>query len=223
MGPATRALEASSLAAAALLLAAACARLAASGALVRWWLWLALPAGAISADLASGLVHWLAHTWGSDSLPVLGHRLLRPFRVHHVNPEDFLRRDFIDCNGDVALMSRAPLLAALFAPVPLAAFLTAFAAVSLPTNQVHQWAHQPEPPRAVAWLQWRGVILSRAEHARHHRAPHVTHYCIATGWCKRALAASGLFARLERAITALTGVEPRSDERAFAAHAAGPT
>ena len=30
-----------------------------------------------------------------------------------------------------------------------------------PTNQVHQWAHMPSPPRLVRWLQARGVILGR--------------------------------------------------------------
>ncbi len=48
---------------------------------------------------------------GPRELPVLGRRFLRPFRVHHINPHDFLRRDFIDCNGDVAMLV-LPMLAA---------------------------------------------------------------------------------------------------------------
>ena len=219
MGPIARAVEAGSIALAAALLVANALRVARIDEPLSWWSPLAFAAGAVAADLVSGLVHWFADSWGSDSMPVLGRRLLRPFRVHHVNPDDFLGRDFIDCNGDVAAIACLPLLGALAAPAPLATFLLAFAAVSLPTNQVHQWAHRLDPPRPVAGLQRWGVILSRGAHARHHRAPHVANYCIATGWCNPALEALGFFAALERAVTALTGLEPRSDDRGFAERA----
>lgn len=53
-----------------------------------WWIPLALAGGIAAADLGSGLVHWGADTWGRDDLPVIGQRLLVPFRVHHVNPDD---------------------------------------------------------------------------------------------------------------------------------------
>ena len=84
---------------------------------------------------------------------MLGRRFLRPFRVHHVNPADFLTRDFIDCNGDVAMLNIPFLVAALALPdtptgMGVSLALLAFAAVSLPTNQVHQWAHMPSPPFA---------------------------------------------------------------------------
>ncbi|MFI5314596.1 MAG: fatty acid desaturase family protein [Myxococcota bacterium] len=217
MGPVTRAVEAGSIAAAAALVLVDGARLASWGDVGGAWLPLVAIAGALGADFASGLVHWAADTWGSESLPVLGRRLLRPFRVHHVNPDDFLERDFIDCNGDVALLASPLLVAAWLIPLEnewariASAFLVVFAAVSLPTNQVHQWAHMPRPPRAVAWLQRRGWILSRAEHGRHHRAPHTSRYCIATGWCNAALDAIGFFPALERAISAVTGLRPRGD------------
>src|SRR4051794_800600 len=51
-----------------------------------WWLPVVGVAGAVFADFVSGLVHWGADTWGRETLPVIGRRLLRPFRVHHVNP-----------------------------------------------------------------------------------------------------------------------------------------
>jgi ubiquitin-conjugating enzyme E2 variant len=80
---------------------------------------------------------------------------------------------------------------------------------------VHQWAHQPTPPRVVAWLQRAGLILGRAQHARHHTR-RTSHYCIATGWCNPALGAVGFFRALEGALTRATGIEPRRDERGFA-------
>jgi ubiquitin-conjugating enzyme E2 variant len=134
-----------------------------------------------------------------------------------VNPEDILERDFIDCNGDVAMLACPVLVTAAVTPLSeelacaASVFLAAFGAISLPTNLVHRWAHMRRPPRAVAWLQRRGWILSREVHAGHHAAPHTTRYCIATGWCNSALEAIGFFPALERAISAVTGLRPRGD------------
>ena len=188
-----------------------------------WWLPGVFVIGAFGADLVSGIVHWTADTWGRETLPVIGRRLLRPFRVHHVNPDDFTRRGFLDVNGDVAIIVVFFLLAGLFLPLDQPwgriseVFLFAFCLVGLPTNQVHQWAHMRKPPRLACFLQRAGVILSRADHSRHHVAPFAQHYCIATGWCNRALTAIDFFPRLERLITALTGLAPRDDDHAFQA------
>lgn len=222
VGPITRTIEILCLAAAALLLVGQAYRLAA-GVGLTWWAPFVIVAAGVTADLLSGVVHWAADTWGRETLPVLGRRFLRPFRVHHINPHDFLRRDFIDCNGDVAMLV-LPILAGSM-QIPLgspsadaaATFLWSFAAWMLPTNQVHQWAHMPEPPRLVAWLQRRGVLLSREAHHEHHVCPYVVNYCIATGWCNRWLTAHHVFPRLERAIARVTGLLPRADEDAFVA------
>jgi ubiquitin-conjugating enzyme E2 variant len=221
IGPWTRAFEAACLAAAAALLAANVVRLA-SGLGWRWWTVPVMLSAGVAADLVSGLVHWSADTWGRDTLPVLGPRFLRPFRVHHVTPDDFLRRSFIDCNGDVAMLNAPLLAAALVAPLDggwaaASVALTAFAAWSLPTNQVHQWAHMPHPPRLVHWLQARGVILGSDAHQQHHVSPYAMNYCIATGWCNRVLTSIDAFARLERVITAITGATPRADEDHYVA------
>jgi hypothetical protein len=219
-GRLTRAFEVACLAAAALLLAANVARLA-SGLGLHWWIVPVVLIAGVAADLVSGLLHWSADTWGRDTLPVLGPRFLRPFRVHHVNPQDFLRRSFIDCNGDVAMLNAPLLAAALYIPLdawgPFAVGVAAFAAWSLPTNQVHQWAHMPHPPRLVCRLQARGVILGRAAHNAHHVAPYAMNYCIATGWCNRVLTRLDAFARLERVVTAITGAVPRKDEERYRA------
>ena len=52
--------------------------------------WSVLPlaiAGMIAADFVSGIVHWMADTWGSETMPLVGRRILHPFRVHHVESE----------------------------------------------------------------------------------------------------------------------------------------
>lgn len=210
-------LAVASLVAAAALLSLLIARLGPAVGLA-WWLPIVVLAAGVAADLGSGIVHWIADTWGRESWPVVGPRLLRPFRVHHVNPEDMLGRGFLDLNGDVALITLPILAAAWLMPADTpagrvaAVFLTAWAAWALPTNQIHQWAHMPHPPRVVRWLQRRRVILPAAAHRVHHDSPYATHYCIATGWNNGWTARVGFFSGLERMVTRTTGLVPREDE-----------
>jgi ubiquitin-conjugating enzyme E2 variant len=228
-----RAGEAAAIAAAIALLAANLVRLGRAAnalATLGWWLPLAILLGAFAADLGSGLVHWFADTWGSETMPILGRRLLRPFRLHHVNPDDFLERSFLDCNGDVAAIVAPILLGSLWIPLdtPLgraaAVFTVTLCAVGLPTNQVHQWAHRARPPLPVLWLQRSGLLLSHEQHRLHHAAPFAMNYCIATGWCNRVLTACDFFRRAEHLISRITGATPRAEDAAFAAQydATGP-
>jgi plasmanylethanolamine desaturase len=198
-------------------------RIATTIGLSQWWIPLALAGGIAAADFGSGVVHWAADTWGHDDLPIIGRRLLVPFRVHHINPDDFLRRRFVDTNGDVAFVAVAFLLALLALPLetrwggPLAIAGFGFCGVGMMTNQIHQWAHMPSPPMPVRVLQSCGVLLGRAEHAAHHERPYDVRYCITTGWCNRPLEAIAFFRHLEAAITCLTGLRPRDDDRRYEA------
>jgi ubiquitin-conjugating enzyme E2 variant len=185
------------------------------------WMPLIMLAGFVTADFLSGVIHWTADTWFRDTLPVLGRRLLKPFRVHHVNPDDFLRRNVLDTNGDVAAIV-IPFLIAVFRvsttepwSAALAVYVVSFCAAGLPTNQVHQWAHMKNPPTIIRWLQSSRLILSRRAHLQHHKAPHIDNYCIALGWCNPLLTAIGFFPRLERMVTRLTGLQPRHDDQKY--------
>jgi plasmanylethanolamine desaturase len=197
------------------------ARIATLVTLSQWWVLPAFIGGIAAADFASGVVHWAADTWGRDDLPLIGRRLLVPFRVHHINPADFLRRRFVDTNGDVAAIA-VPFLLILFrVPLatgwgpPLAVFGLAFCGIGMMTNQIHQWAHMPSPPPAVRLLQRCRLLLGRPEHAAHHDHPYDTRYCITTGWCNALLEAVGFFRRLETAVTRVTGMAPRGDDRKY--------
>lgn len=193
-------------------------RLSQNAAMWNWSCILAIACGWIAADFVSGLVHWLADTWGSETMPWIGPRFLKPFRVHHTTPESFLECKFMDTNGDTALIG-IPFLLSVFA-VPLtshwgfwfALFLTSFCLFALPTNQIHQWAHMSRPPRFVRWLQASGLILSTDSHGLHHSGAHSQHYCITTGFCNRLLERICFFRILENAISRCTGLQPRSDE-----------
>jgi ubiquitin-conjugating enzyme E2 variant len=201
------------------LLCALAFRLARTLDLLQWWVPIALVGGVALADFSSGLLHWAADTWGSADLPVIGPRILVPFRVHHLNPDDFLRRTFLDTNGDVAALAILPMLAVLWIPLDarqgqaLALAGWGFCAMGAMTNQIHQWAHMPTPPRAVAVLQAVRLVLRPDDHARHHGRPYDGAYCITTGWCNRSLEAVAFFRRLEDIVTRVTGGLPRHDEQ----------
>jgi len=166
-------------------------------------------------------VHWACDSYGDEATPWVGPGLVRWFREHHRAPAAMLRRDALDVNGQAACVAAA-LLAALALPPAhdllasrpaVHAFLVGLVGVSALGNQLHQWAHDPAPPRPVRWLQRRGLVLSRRSHARHHRPPHDRAYCTATGWMNAPLDALGFWRGLERAVSTTTGAAPRRAER----------
>ena len=213
--------SAASIACAAALAAACGIRLLSEIDVVQWWVPLAVVSGMVAADFSSGMVHWAADTWGRDDLPVLGPRLLVPFRVHHINPNDFVSRSFVDTNGEVAIPAALMLAGAFAIPLHIgwgsfaAVFAQAFCGVGMMTNQIHQWAHRSEVPAAVRIAQRAGLILGPTAHAVHHARPYHARYCITTGWCNAPLDGVAFFRRLEQLIAWLTGVRPRQDDRRY--------
>lgn len=194
--------------------------------LVGWWpvrgsevlfalagVWL----GAWAADLVTGTVHWACDTWGDERTRFFGTRLIRGFREHHDAPRAMLEHDWIEVNSEpaaaacaaFALLALPPVQEWLDGRVFLAAFVWSLAVMGAAANQIHQWSHDPAPARWVAWLQRAGLVLTPARHARHHRAPHESDYCIAGGWLNPALDAVGFWRALERAVTRLCGATPR--------------
>ena len=149
-------------------------------------------AGVATADFGSGLVHWGADTWGRDDFPVVGQRLLVPFRVHHLNPDDFVRRSFIETNGDIALIT-IPVVAASGHSVQRSRGAAARGVrVRVLRHRQHDQSDSSVGAHAVAApADWHAAVLppllGRAEHAEHHAHPYDRHYCITTGWCNRPL------------------------------------
>lgn len=159
--------------------------------------------GYLVADFATGVVHWLGDTVGDASWPVFGGAFIQPFRHHHVDPIDLTRHDFVELNGNNAIAGLPLLaLATLYAPdAPYpCALVIAIVFFAMVTNQIHQWAHAPSPPRWVRALQRARLILSPEHHQRHHTAPFDRAYCITTGWMNPVLDRLLVFRALERII-----------------------
>jgi len=187
----------------------------------------------VGADFISGFVHWMADTWGRVDMPVVGKALLRPFRLHHVDPKEITRHDYIETNGANCMISLPGIGLSLWCDwdTDLGLFFGLFwAGVMLfimMTNQFHKWAHQDAAERTpvIRALQASRLILSPAHHAVHHTAPFATYYGITHGWLNWPLAKLGFFRGLERAVTALFGLIPRRDDiglEAALAHAPLP-
>lgn len=185
-----------------------------------WLLLSAAIAGYLFADFISGFVHWLADTWGSVDMPIIGKALLRPFREHHVDPKAITRHDFIETNGmncgisipGVGIVALMPLDNpwSLF----FVAMITTAALWVMGTNQFHKWSHQ-EPEELPGWvklLQRLHIVLPIEHHDIHHTPPFNKHYCITSGVLNRPLAAIRFFPTLERMVTAVTGILPRADD-----------
>lgn len=190
---------------------------------------LGLAAGALAADLFTGLVHWGCDTWGSERTPVVGPALIHSFREHHLDPQAMLRHDWVFVNREPGIAAAvglaffvSPAGQSILAGHPFAhGFLCSFIFLAGVANQLHAWAHSARPPAIIRRLQDRRLILSPATHARHHRAPHDRGYCISSGWLNTPLDALGFWRGLERAVGWVTGAEPRAtteeDEGAEAA------
>jgi hypothetical protein len=184
--------------------------------------WLSLLGGVLAgiyvADFATGVVHWACDTWGDARTPWVGPGLIASFREHHRDPGGMLAHDWIEVNGEVAIAASIA-LALMTLPFSEAwlnehsfAAALGWAAISCSAlaNQLHQWAHRPNPSRVIRGLQNAGLILSRERHRTHHRAPNTRGYCISTGWSNALLDAIGFWRGLEHGITRLTGAQPRA-------------
>lgn len=162
----------------------------------------------IAADFVSGFVHFLADTYCTETTPLLGPKLIAPFREHHRDPLAITRHDFIEANCDNCFTT-------LFALIPTHLFVQAaigggatlfslfvllFSFGILMTSIAHGWAHQESPPWHARLLQRAGLVISRERHARHHAPPHLSDYCITSGWLNPLLDGVRFFHHLERAL-----------------------
>lgn len=171
----------------------------------------ALFAGLLAADLASGLVHWLADSYWRATTPFWGPKFVAPFREHHRDPLAITRHDFVEANCDNCLIAQLVLVPTwLFLPIGesvwatvIGAWVLFFANSVLLTSIAHGWAHRETPPAFARLLQRWGLVITPEQHAHHHGAPHKTHYCITTGWLNPLLDHTRFFRRLERVFDAL--------------------
>src|SRR6185295_14577331 len=111
--------------------------------------------GWLCADFASGVMHWFADTFFEEDTPGIGRLLIQPFREHHRDPLAMTHHGFLELTGNSCLVllpvAGSP---AAFSVSPAAhTALLAFTLGLFATNLFHKWAHEPNPPAGVRWLQ----------------------------------------------------------------------
>ena len=169
------------------------------------------------ADFISGVVHWAADTWGDIDWPIVGRTIIQSFRMHHVDQKGITQHNFLETNGDVAIVVVLVqivgylFLTFVYSSYFLMSFFGFLTFVGFFTNQIHKLAHQDRVPKIVAFLQRYDIILSSEHHTLHHTAPYTKHYCITFGWMNSFLLWIRLFPFMEYNITYFTGAVPRDD------------
>ncbi|KAF5728396.1 hypothetical protein HS088_TW21G00543 [Tripterygium wilfordii] len=169
--------------------------------------------GYILADLGSGVYHWGIDNYGDESTPIFGPQI-EAFQGHHKWPWTITRRQFannLHALARAVTFSVLPLDIACNDPV-IHGFVGVCSGCIMFSQQFHSWAHGTKsklPPLVVA-LQDLGVLVSRSEHAMHHRQPYNNNYCIVSGVWNEFLDEKKVFEVLEMVLFFKLGVRPRS-------------
>ena len=174
--------------------------------------------GYLTADFASGLVHWGMDTWFDQA--VFG-RAVAIAREHHTHPQHILAYGFLEH----ATLGSAP--SAVF--IGLAVLLTAGCAISplsyffviiwLITStclffgtSFHNLGHRRPRSAFIRVAQKMHLIISPEHHWVHHRDDQVIRYCVINGWANYLCDRLHVWRRLEWLVRTLTGAVPRRDD-----------
>ena len=179
---------------------------------------LAAVLGYVVSDFLSGVVHWAGDTVGDESTPIFGPNFVRPFRYHHVDPEDITRHDFVETNGNNCIVA-APVLLLVLVLLPNETGVLFYTSVVIActalfvfcTNQFHKWAHTKNPAPWVRALQRANLILSPEHHVVHHTSPRDKYYCITVGWMNPLLDKIHFFRFVEAVFTRIDRNSLRPD------------
>ena len=174
--------------------------------------------GYFVADFASGLVHWSVDTWFDERS--LG-RAIAITREHHTHPQHILGYGFLENSAlgsapSAVVIGAAATATALF---PVSAVSYCFMIVWLMTSaclsfgmSFHNLCHRPASPLVRLGQETR-LLIRPDEHWAHHRGDRTIRYCVINGWANRVCDPLNLWRRLEWLVQALTGAEPRRDDR----------
>ena len=158
-----------------------------------------------TADFIAGFVHWLEDGYCNDGLPLIGSYICEPNRLHHEDPSLMVRTGSL--LSRIALPGAASLSMCvvlwLFGQFSMYALLVAFFLTI--ANEVHAWNHSARPSRAISWVLDFGIFQDRKQHAKHHRPPHETNYCVLTSHLNPILDCIGFWRLLEAAL-AMVGI-----------------
>lgn len=160
------------------------------------------------ADFASGVVHWLEDAYGRQEWPITGWLITEPNIRHHHDPRYFTRHGWFRSSW-LLLCFNVVILAVAWLCGLLTWHVWLFAALGANANEIHKWAHRSlsENGPIISFLQRIRLLQT----ARHHLDPKNSHYCVLTNFVNPIVDRIGLWARLEAAIRAISGIRRRLD------------
>lgn len=177
-----------------------------------WKAFVAVLGGILAAEIFSGTFHWATDNYGSMQTPMVG-SACAAFQGHHLAPWTITHRPFAN---NVYKIARAALPLILISIIGLpptgAAFCATMFYCQILAQEFHRWSHLPAR-QLLPWQRWLmrcGLVVSTAEHCRHHKPPFAAHYCILTGGLNAWLDSDPVlfWRRFEALVWRLTGVEP---------------
>ena len=194
-----------------------------------WWLVaLAMAIAVFVADFLSGVMHWAFDTWFDERSPA--RQMVILVRKHHVHPSRIFRyrfRDHVVMLSWFAIAAAGPPMAMATVPDGTPDALRVAAVVGGVTLSLlivlmfefHKLGHRVSRSRLVRLLQRLHLLLSPRHHLRHHSGAHDRNYCLINGLADDALGRLGAFRLMEWVVHALTGANPRANDREWLARA----
>jgi ubiquitin-conjugating enzyme E2 variant len=181
-------------------------------------LWIALQAVGIVllVDIIAGGVHWAEDTFWTEETPILGKLLIAPSIVHHAKGGEnaLLQKHWARSSRSLLIIAPTLLFGAWLLGI-LTWQVWLFVIVGACSQQVHRFSHTPtvRTPAFIRLLQRYRIIQAPAEHWRHHRGEHNTHYCVVTPYSNPILDRIGFWRGLERVLVPIFGAPRRDDLR----------
>jgi plasmanylethanolamine desaturase len=143
----------------------------------------------IIADFLTGFFHWLEDTYGVPNMPFVGKAIIEPNIDHHRNPSligsmgSFLNRNYQTVLIAMGVCGLLYVVGLFRWEVLLTLAISSFG------NEVHSWNHRPHNKNnvVVRFLSDSGLIQSRLQHNRHHKAPYDKNFCVLTNFTNSVL------------------------------------
>lgn len=170
--------------------------------------------GYIFADLVTGVYHWLIDNFGDASTPIFGSQI-EEFQRHHKLSSGIPKHEFennLNMLGCFITFTVLPIDLIYHDRPVFMGFMGVASGCVMLSQYCHAWAHMAKSklPPIVVILQDVGVLVSRSQHAAHHRPPYNNNYCIVSGVWNMFMGKLKVFEALEMVVFFVLGVRPRS-------------
>lgn len=145
-----------------------------------------LVSGYFAADLFSGCAHLTTDSWNPEIFPESLAKVFRGAQEHHNNPADVLGEGVWENNKKYHVASYVALGITSLLRLSGFGFASEILDVVILMNMWTGWFHAcghgayQEYP-IVRVLQRKGLLISKAEHGKHHKPPHERDFCVISG------------------------------------------